>query len=966
MNSIATNFKLGRYVYAFVLAMLMLTPSLASAQTGRVNQYTMQTFSSAYVATGGTNLGTGDDLTFNTTLPFAFNYDNVNRAAGTAITVTTNGFMSFQTGIGTSLNDIVGISTYQNSIAICSEDMYVTGGVLVSTTGSAPNRVFRVEWSSTRAFSGTGTLVNFQIRLYETTNVIEFWYSSLNTALQTGSNLMGFGLNGVTSPSFTSLRYGSQSLSTPSSNVRFTPPVLFDMRAAVSPESISFGTVAYTEFSPEFNVTVTNLGLKDNLLITGAVVSGTADFTVTSSPASNVIPPGGSAIYKLRFSPLAAFTRTGMFTVATNGLDSGTQSVNLTGFGLAPAVSFPENLILFRKTRTRLGQSLTQAIPVTSSGNGPLTITGIQVNGEFAPMYTWTRKLSGPIPPGVTDTVFVKFTALEEGLRPADITIMTNAVQNFPNATYKMNGMGILPRLYMTPEIVRFDSTAMGDTAWTTIRLTNPGTDTLAVRADYVTYFDRDFTYFGLEGADSLIYPETYRDVQVRFTPQMRGSRQGRVRFTTNIPLTMEDPRRDTSVYIIDVQGIGVPFGLISLEGPTTIDSVIIGTESCETVMIWNNGQSPLTVNSATLVGVDAADFTLTGITFPAQLAPGGKLTAQLCATPSARGPRTATLEVNAISNDKSSVTQLPVAVHGLLVCATPSTNIAFENEIVLVNTTTSAQITVTNCGDVPSVYTATIDNASYQLTSPATTASILPGENATFDVTFMPTIMGDAAGTLTITSTGVPAMPITLDGIGGNVMIQAENTTAPETAVAATSPQFDVTVTNIGNMELTPGDPTVSNSAFAYVAGSGPSTIAAGGSGTYKFTFTPPSAGTHTANVTFTGASPSLAGGFMLTGSTPTGAVRPVAMNGYALGQNYPNPFNPSTTITFTMAESGNAQIIVSDVTGNIVATVADQFFAQGENKVTFDASNVASGTYFYELVANGIRLQRSMLLNK
>jgi hypothetical protein len=228
---------------------------------------------------------------------------------------------------------------------------------------------------------------------------------------------------------------------------------------------------------------------------------------------------------------------------------------------------------------------------------------------------------------------------------------------------------------------------------------------------------------------------------------------------------------------------------------------------------------------------------------------------------------------------------------------------------------------------------------------------------------------MGALPGTMKVQSAGLDPILITLAGTGGNVMISAANVTAEKTPVGSTSPEFTVTVTNTGNMELTPGEPLISNTEFAYVAGSGPSTIAAGASGTYKFTFTPAAEGNRTATVTFPAASPALAVGansFILNGQTPTGSVRAVAANGYALGQNYPNPFAGQSAITFTMAEAGNAQIIVSDVTGNVVTVAANQFFNKGENTVTFDASNMASGAYFYELVANGTRLQRSMLLSK
>jgi hypothetical protein len=338
----------------------------------------------------------------------------------------------------------------------------------------------------------------------------------------------------------------------------------------------------------------------------------------------------------------------------------------------------------------------------------------------------------------------------------------------------------------------------------------------------------------------------------------------------------------------------------------------------------------------------------------------------QVCATPSTRGLRTASIAIDATSNGQTSTVDLPLMVFGQLVCAQPSTATAFENEVVLVNTTSTAQVLVNNCGDIPMTYTATAAGDGYSLTGAATSSVIAPGDNATFEVSFIPTVMSSLPGTLTITGDGIADMVVQLAGTGGNVMITATDNTAPETAVGSTSAEFNVTVTNTGNMQLTPGEPTISSTEFAYVSGSGPTTIDAGQTGTYKFTFTPAQEGTRTANVTFPSASPALMSGFVLTGSTPLSAVRPVAAQGYSLRQNYPNPFNPSTVITFTMAEAGMAKIIVTDITGNVVTTVAEQFFGKGENTVTFAASSVASGTYFYELVADGVRLQRSMILNK
>jgi hypothetical protein len=70
-----------------------------------------------------------------------------------------------------------------------------------------------------------------------------------------------------------------------------------------------------------------------------------------------------------------------------------------------------------------------------------------------------------------------------------------------------------------------------------------------------------------------------------------------------------------------------------------------------------------------------------------------------------------------------------------------------------------------------------------------------------------------------------------------------------------------------------------------------------------------------------------------------------------FALEQNYPNPFNPSTKITFTLAEAQVTTLKVYDVLGREVATLTNEFLEPGQHEVTWDASGVTSGVYFYQL---------------
>lgn len=98
--------------------------------------------------------------------------------------------------------------------------------------------------------------------------------------------------------------------------------------------------------------------------------------------------------------------------------------------------------------------------------------------------------------------------------------------------------------------------------------------------------------------------------------------------------------------------------------------------------------------------------------------------------------------------------------------------------------------------------------------------------------------------------------------------------------------------------------------------------------------------------------------------------AVEPVAANEipqeYALLQNYPNPFNPKTNIGLRIANSGFVSLKVLDITGKEVAVLVNGELSAGVYNVGFDASFLASGTYFYRLEANGFTGVKKMILIK
>jgi Secretion system C-terminal sorting domain len=83
-----------------------------------------------------------------------------------------------------------------------------------------------------------------------------------------------------------------------------------------------------------------------------------------------------------------------------------------------------------------------------------------------------------------------------------------------------------------------------------------------------------------------------------------------------------------------------------------------------------------------------------------------------------------------------------------------------------------------------------------------------------------------------------------------------------------------------------------------------------------------------------------------------------------YSLEQNYPNPFNPSTTIRYGIPMRSNVSLIVYNTLGQRVAALVQGQQEAGSYEVKLDASELASGVYFYRLQAGTYVETKKLLL--
>ena len=97
---------------------------------------------------------------------------------------------------------------------------------------------------------------------------------------------------------------------------------------------------------------------------------------------------------------------------------------------------------------------------------------------------------------------------------------------------------------------------------------------------------------------------------------------------------------------------------------------------------------------------------------------------------------------------------------------------------------------------------------------------------------------------------------------------------------------------------------------------------------------------------------------------ATPSFLASGIVITEYKLHQNYPNPFNPATSLVYDVLEQGHVTLKVFNVMGQEVATLVDSERSNGRYAISFDATGLSSGIYFYTVKMNNFTDTKKMLL--
>ncbi len=105
----------------------------------------------------------------------------------------------------------------------------------------------------------------------------------------------------------------------------------------------------------------------------------------------------------------------------------------------------------------------------------------------------------------------------------------------------------------------------------------------------------------------------------------------------------------------------------------------------------------------------------------------------------------------------------------------------------------------------------------------------------------------------------------------------------------------------------------------------------------------------------------------FKVTANVTSVAQNPAQLYTFQLLQNFPNPFNPTTTISFELPEQSDVTLRVHNLLGQTVATLYERKpLEAGEHRVTFDATRLPNGVYYYRIDSGRFRDIKKMTLIK
>ena len=475
-------------------------------------------------------------------------------------------------------------------------------------------------------------------------------------------------------------------------------------------------------------------------------------------------------------------------------------------------------------------------VTLTNTGTATLFVSNVTLTGEFS--QTNTCQAGNGIPAGESCTISVRFSPAAGGPRSGQLTITSNS----PTGIVDLSGNGV-GSLTLSSINIDFGQQRVGTTSdGTILNVANNGSEDLNISS--LTTSGGVFT--SSNDCPGTMASGSTCQVTIRFAPTAIGTYFGAVTFATG---TNESPK------VVMLSGLSVA-PTISL-APTSLQfgNQNIGTSAAKSIVISNQGNIALSINSILLTG----DYSAThdcGIS----LAANASCTINVAFSPTALGTRSGNVTVSHDAAGSPHTVALSGTGTSAIVTVTPS-SILFGNQPV--NTGGLRGVTVRNTGTGPLTITDVSTTGEFAATHSCTTVNI--GLACSISVTFTPTSVGPKSGALTVThsASGSPHT-VPLSGVGVDVVLEPQfvlfgdvhvGTSAIRTATLTNNSPDPLSITSI-----------TATSIFQVSSHCG-TTLAAGASCPIDVTFSP--------------VNPTSSNGTLAVSDSGTGSPRFISLSG-------------------------------------------------------------------------------------
>jgi hypothetical protein len=438
--------------------------------------------------------------------------------------------------------------------------------------------------------------------------------------------------------------------------------------------------------------------------------------------------------------------------------------------------------------------------------------------------------------------------------------------------------------------------------------------------------------------------------LQIVFAPTATGPRSGLLTLYANI---------SGGQATVALSGTGAAPAAIVLT-PLTLTfpaTVINQTAPTQILTVANTGSTSATLQSPTITG--NPDFTLTASTCSATLSPSTSCSLQISFTPTAAGPRSATLSLT----DSAGTQTASLLGTGNTPATDTLTPLALTFLQTQVTTSSAPQlVTLSNAGDVPlTLIAASLPTPSDFTVTNNCGTSLAAKSTCAFSVTFVPSATGTRTSTLTITD-AVRSQTVALNGIGiapPGVSLSPATLTFAATGVGLTAPPQTLTLTNNGGLPLTLSNVAVSAS-FYLTSNTCGSTLAANAACTLQVAFSPTTPGPISGTLTLTDNAPSTtqtatliatgidftltpAGATSVTVSSGTSATYPLllsslpGLSGAVALTCAGAPAHTTCLVSPTSPSLGTTTSLVVTVATGVAALHAPTFFAPTTPRILY-----------------------------